>query len=159
MLPPLRTLEGGAPPLPQGGPPAAAGHGEQDRAHHALRGEAQPRLDARSRDAAAMAAGRQDPESLQGRGGTGCEASVDGVQERGQRQPPRRIEAVPEDELRQWGPDVAPAAGQHAGARGGVGGAEADQDLVQQRVGEAADAVLLAGAGTAAAAAAAFAVD
>ena len=38
--------------------------------------------------------------------------------------------------------------------------AEADQDLVQQRVGEAADAVLLAGAGTAAAAAAAaFAVD
>jgi len=35
-----------------------------------------------------------------------------------------------------------PAAGQHAGARGGVGGAEADQDLVQQRVGEAADAVV-----------------
>jgi len=46
-------------------------------------------------------------------------------------------------------PDAAPAARQHAGSRRG-GGVEADQDLVQQRVGEAADAVL---AGAAAAAA------
>jgi hypothetical protein len=39
-------------------------------------------------------------------------------------------------------PDVAPAAGEHAGAPGGLGGAEADEDVVQQLVGEAADAVL-----------------
>ena len=96
-----------------------------------------------------------DAEVLEGRGKVATEGGVDGGRERGRRCRWWRDEV----ELGQVRPDVAPAAGQHAGARGGVGGAEADQDLVQQRVGEAADAVLLAGAGTAAAAAAAFAVD
>lgn len=76
---------------------------EEERAHHALRSEAQPRLDAPGQDAAA---------------------------------------ALFKDELRQGGPDVAPAAGEHAGAHRGAGGAEADEDGVQQLVGEAADAVL-----------------
>jgi hypothetical protein len=43
-------------------------------------------------------------------------------------------------------PDVAPAAGQHAGAPGGLGGAEANENVVQQLVWEATDAVLAAAA-------------
>ena len=79
-----------------------------------------------------------DAEVLEGRGKVATEGGVDGGRERGRRRRWRRDEV----ELGQVRPDVAPAAGQHAGARGGGGGAEADQDLVQQRVGEAADAVV-----------------
>lgn len=114
---------------------------EEERAHHALRSEAQPRLDAPGQDAAAVLGAQRDAESLEGRGVTGREGGVDGVQERGRRRR-RRVDALFKDELRQGGPDVAPAAGEHAGAHRGAGGAEADEDGVQQLVGEAADAVL-----------------
>lgn len=63
-------------------------------------------------------------KAVDGRGGAGVEDGVDEVQERR----PRLLVACAEAELGQAGPDVAPAAGEHAGARGGANGSDAEED-------------------------------
>ena len=130
---------------------------EEQRPRHAHRREAKPRRGACGRDGAGAAdvgGGQGDEQAIEGRRGVGVEGGVDGVDERGRAggRRRRRVGAVNEDELGHVCPEVAPAAGEHAGARRGAGAAEADQDVMQQLVGEAADAVLAAGAAAAAAA-------
>jgi hypothetical protein len=49
---------------------------------------------------------------------------------------------VDEDEIGHVGPNVAPAAGKHAGARGGSGGTKAEEDDAKKLVWETADAVM-----------------
>ena len=70
-------------------------------------------------------------EALEGCPGVGVEGGIDDVVELGR----RRVGAAYEDELGHVGLDVAPAAGEHAGARGGAGGAKAEEDDVKELVG------------------------
>jgi hypothetical protein len=67
---------------------------------------------------------RVSPPLLVDQGGAGVQDGVDEVQERR----PRLRVAWAEAELGQAGPDVAPAAGEHAGARGGTNGSDAEED-------------------------------
>jgi hypothetical protein len=74
------------------------------------------------------------------RGGrVGGEGAVNGTQE-GARRAARHVEAV-DDEFGEAGPDAAPAAGEEAGARGCWKAVEAAENVVQENVGDAADAV------------------
>lgn len=91
----------------------------------------------------AAPAGQGDLEALddgRGGGGVGGEGVVDGVQELGDDVLGRWVMVV-EDNLGQLSPDVAPAVGEHAGARGVTIGAEPEEDDVEELVGEVADAV------------------
>jgi hypothetical protein len=103
-----------------------------------LRGEAQPRGDAARPDAEAVAV-HGDVEAADGRRVIGVEGAVDGVEARG----PWMVVAGAEAEVGQVGPNAAPAAGEDAGARGGTGGPEAEEDAAQEVVGEAADTVVV----------------
>lgn len=80
-----------------------------------------------------------DVEAVDGGHGAGGQSLVDAEAHR--RGPPRFVAVVAEGELRDGGPDAAPSAGEDAGARGLRGGVEAEQDYVEEVVGEAADAV------------------
>jgi hypothetical protein len=87
--------------------------------------------------------GQDDGEVLQDWDQADAERGVDGVHERGSRWRRRvGIVAGGEDEPRQVGPDLAPAARENAGAHGGTCAVEAGEDVVQHLVGEATDVVL-----------------
>ena len=74
-------------------------------------------------------------EARHGRHAAGVERAVDGADARD-----RREDGV-EAELGEVGPEAAPAAGEDAGAHRSGGGGDAVQDLVEEIVGEFADAV------------------
>jgi hypothetical protein len=54
---------------------------------------------------------------------------------------------IPEGEVGETGPEPAPTAGEEAGARGGAGTAEAEEDLEKQILREGADEVSCSAAG------------
>jgi hypothetical protein len=81
---------------------------------------------------------------VEGRCSIRVEGGVDGVEKGRWRR--RWSRAAAEDEFGHVGPDASPSAGEDAGARGGRGGWQAEEDDVQKLVGEAADEVLRAAA-------------
>lgn len=117
---------------------------ETELTHHVLGGEAQPRRGAAGRDVGAVGEKRDLEDLERRRGGVAGEGAIDGIQMCGRER--RRVVVGAEAELGEMGPDAAPSARERAGARGGAGGVEAEEDDVQQLVGELANAVL-AGAG------------
>lgn len=121
-------------PRPVTVPPAPQTDGELPG--DAFRGEAQPRRDVGGDGEAG--AGDVDVEEAERRGGVAREGAVDEGDGRGRGARPRGAAEV---ELGHGRPDAAPAPGEGGRARGVTGAADAEEDAVEEFVGERADAV------------------